>query len=141
QGRSLAAREAAHDAQRIVPPDAKAREVLARGFDREITAHAADLVDGGEVGVHLSEVLIEVPILKVRAALHVAAILREAAIGEDLEERGLASAVRAHHADALAAAHEDLDAVEEDAAAALGVEVLAIEDDVARARGGGEAKG
>ena len=76
------------DAQRIVAPEAEPREVLARRLDREVAADAPHLVDRGERGFELAEVLIEVALLEIRAALDVASIFGGAAAGEELQERG-----------------------------------------------------
>src|SRR5262249_17671233 len=89
----------------------------------------------------LAEVLVEVPVLEVRPAAHRADVaVGIATVGEDLEERGLPRAVRADDADALTAAHEELDALEQRAAAALGRQALRVEQDAARARRGREAE-
>ena len=82
------------------------------------------------------EVLIEVALLQVRPALDRPSILGASASGEELEQRGLAGAVRTDDADSLAAPDEQIDAREEHAPAALGAEPLRVEDDVARPRRG-----
>src|SRR5439155_17616157 len=133
QARSLAAGEAAHDAERVVAVEAEAREVLARRLDGEVAADPADVVDGGERRVDLAQVLVEVPLLQVGPALHGAAVLAHPPPGEDLEERRLPRAVGPDDADALAATNERLDAVEQRAPAALGVEPFDVEHDVAAA--------
>ena len=77
------------------PQKRKAREVLPRGLDGEVAAHAADVVHGGQARVDVAEVLVEVALLQVGPALDDACVLRAAPPGEELEQRGLARAVRA----------------------------------------------
>ena len=90
--------------------------------------------------VDVAEVLVEVALLEVGAALDGALVLRAASPREELEERGLARAVRADDADALAAAHEELEVREEHAPSALGAEAPGVEHDVAGAGRGREAE-
>ncbi len=105
-----------------------------------VAAHAADLLDGGLARVERAEVLIEVALVQVGAAADAAHVLRRALPGEELEERRLARPVGPHHADALAAAHQEIDPGEQRPPAALGPEALGVEDDVPAARRRHEAE-
>src|SRR5207249_10209341 len=80
-------------------------------------------------------------LIQVRAALDLALVFARALSREELQERGLARAVRPDDADAVAALHQEIDAVEERAAAARAGEALRFEDDVARAWRRDETKG
>src|SRR6202034_2023981 len=92
------------------------------------------LLDGAPPRAHAAEVLIEISVLEVRAALDLAAIAARLETGEKLEEGRLAGPVRPDDPDALPTPDEEIHSGKQSPSAPLRPETAGIEDDVPGAR-------
>ncbi len=138
EARLLAAREHAAALLDLVAGETEAAGERAQRTDRRVRERRLERLEDALVAVeHLHRVLREVAELH-RGAERDVARIRGALPRDQLQQRRLARAVRAHHAPALAAADPQVESVEDDLLAVGLVDAGELHDVVAGARRGTE---